>query len=132
LLSESKNFGSIPSPAANKLGVYLHHMKPKRYWLRGAIIGLIIFVLVAIILAVKDMLFSGYIHVLIGVPIWGEVILDALHKITGLHLLNKGTMLGTQATALGSYILMGIQVGGPILIGAFIGWIYGNSKKNLN
>jgi len=53
-----------------------------------------------------------------------------LENISGLDLLNRGTMLGTQTTKLGTDIIMAIQIIGPIALGAIIGAIYGKVKKS--
>lgn len=104
----------------------------KRYWLRGGIIGLLIPILIIIIMVIKDFVVLGYLNISLGTPMWEQNILHFVQVVFGLHSLTYGSMFGAQTTELGTdiiNIMWGIILVAPIILGAFLGWLYGKFKN---
>ncbi len=104
----------------------------KRYWLIGGSIGLLVVILLFLISLLRDIIVLGYVDINLSVPVYERVLLSFIENISGMHLLIKGTMFGTQATELGSNIMIFIQIFLPILFGSLAGYIYGKSKNRKN
>ena len=103
----------------------------KKYWLKGGIIGFVLYVFYIIFTISKDIIINGYIGIELGVTEFEQLILRLVEKTFGLNLLIDG-MFGIQATKLGSGIIITIEIIIPIIIGVIMGIIYGKIKNKLH
>jgi hypothetical protein len=104
----------------------------KRYWSRGGIAGLLAAVVLGIGIAIKDIVIHGYVMVSLATPMWEQTLLATIQNVSGLRLLHQQDFLGTQPTELGNYVVWGIMLIGPFIVGSILGWIYGKIKNKDN